>query len=188
MEWLLSLLLSCLPWHECPSSFTLKGTLLDRREWDILATDPRVGVKGNRGADERERNYGQKTKRNLVSKQLFWWEGGAQLRSRHFPWQVMSLSLPRSHHAKLRTSSHWQRFSSYLMGIGWGLRAQEVTAWFPQSHPWEKLDGVNIHLQGVDGIHVSTYLSFSINARTTFFTVFMRSSFSALYFALYIPF
>lgn len=49
---------------------------MDRREWDILATDPRVGVKGNRGADERERNYGQKTKRNLVSKQLFWWEVG----------------------------------------------------------------------------------------------------------------
>lgn len=76
MEWLLSLLLSCLPWHECPSSSTLKGTLLARGEWDILAADPRVGVKGNRGADEREHNYGQKTKSNLVSKQLFWWEGG----------------------------------------------------------------------------------------------------------------
>lgn len=76
MEWLLSSLLSCLPWHECPSSSTLKGTLLAQAEWDILATDPRAGVKGNRGADEREHNYGQKTKRNLVCKQLFWWEGG----------------------------------------------------------------------------------------------------------------
>lgn len=52
------MLLSCLPWHECPSSSILKGTLLAKGEWDILATDPRVGVKGNRGADEREPNYG----------------------------------------------------------------------------------------------------------------------------------
>lgn len=75
MEWLLSPLLSCLPWHECLSSSTLKGTLLAKGEWDILATDPRIRVKGNKGADKREHNYGWKTKRNLVSKQLFWWEG-----------------------------------------------------------------------------------------------------------------
>lgn len=86
MEWLLSSLLSCLPWHECPSSSTLKGTLLVQREWDILATDPRVGVKGNRGADERKRNYGQKTKRNLVSKQLFWWEAGRGSGLREYNW------------------------------------------------------------------------------------------------------
>lgn len=71
---------------------TLKGTLLAEGEWDILATDPRSwGVKGNRGADERERNYRPKTKSKPVCKQLFWWEvergfgkGGIQSRSRHF--------------------------------------------------------------------------------------------------------
>lgn len=49
MEWLLCSLLSCLPWHECPSSSILKGTLLAKGEWDILATDPEVEVKGNSG-------------------------------------------------------------------------------------------------------------------------------------------
>lgn len=54
---------------------TLKGTLLAEGEWDILATDPQSrGVKGNRGADERERNYRPKTKSKPVCKQLFWWE------------------------------------------------------------------------------------------------------------------
>lgn len=122
-----------------------KRHIIGLREWDILATDPRVGVKGNRGADERERNYGRKTKRNLVSKQLFC-RGrgervrltGVQLRSRHFRWQVMSLSRPLPHHVKLRPRSDWQSCGSYLMMIGRGPRAQEVTAWFPQSHPCEK--------------------------------------------------
>lgn len=71
---LLAALLSALAWM--PLFIHPKRHIIGPREWDILATDPRVEVKGNRGADERERNYGRKTKRNLVSKQLFWWEGG----------------------------------------------------------------------------------------------------------------
>lgn len=64
-----------------------------RGEWDILATDPRVGVKGNRGADERERNYGRKTKRNLVSKQLFWWEGGERVGPKGGTIEIKTFSL-----------------------------------------------------------------------------------------------
>lgn len=65
------------------------------------------------------------------------------MRSRHFPRQVMSLSRPLPHHVKLRPSSDWQSRGSYLMTIGRGRRAQEVTAWFPQSHPCEKQTLVN---------------------------------------------
>lgn len=45
-------------------------------------------------------------------------EGGYNLRSRHFPWQVMSLSRPLTHHVKLGTSYDWQSRGSYLMTIG----------------------------------------------------------------------
>lgn len=67
---------SCLPWRECPSSSALKGTLWSRVEWDILGTDPRAGVKGNRGADERASNYGQRQKETLSPNNNFGGKGG----------------------------------------------------------------------------------------------------------------
>lgn len=146
MEWLLSSPLSCLAlaWI-APLHPTLKGTLLAKGEWDILATDPRSrGVKGNRGADERERNYRPKTKSKPVCKQLFWWEAergsgwkGVYDRDQDiFPRRVMCLlSHPHPGHVRPGCGSHWQSLGYYLMAIGWPRRAQEVTAWFPQSHP-----------------------------------------------------
>lgn len=81
-------------------------------------------VKGNRGADEREHNYGQKTKRNLVSKQLFWWEGGAgrdegdtiEIKTVPLVSSVLIASLPC--HVKVQLSSDWHSDVSYLMTIG----------------------------------------------------------------------
>ncbi|CAG02021.1 unnamed protein product [Tetraodon nigroviridis] len=55
------MLLSCLPWHECPSSSILKGTLLAKGEWDILATDPRV-----EGAVEDQISMGSQIRISLI--------------------------------------------------------------------------------------------------------------------------
>lgn len=93
---------------------------------------------------------GERQKETLSPNNYFGGKGGervglrgVQLRSRHFPWQVMSLSCPLPHHVKLWLGSDWQSCGSYLMTIGQGPRAQEVTAWFPQSHPCEKHSQMN---------------------------------------------
>lgn len=86
---------------------TLKGTLLAEGEWDILATDPRSrGVKGNRGADERERNYRRKTKRKPVCKQLFWWEADRGSGWEGGTIQIKTFFSPASY-VSLITSTSW---------------------------------------------------------------------------------